>query len=397
MRRQAACVAAILAFGTVVAACSSSGSTAPGQQSKTGSASGGGATQKATTALEKWYQGTDRALPTSAPKPQPGKNVWVISCAQAAEGCSVPAKAIEEAGTKIGWHVKIVDGQFNPSEESNGIRAAVANHADAIVVIAGDCPNTKTALQDAKNAGVVIYADFSVDCDEAGGGPKLFDGYASFDAAGTSYGAYLKTIHDAVVVDWVTSKTNGAGHVLLVNETDLPNAQIEAAGYKALFPTVCPGCTMTDVKFTGQDLISGNLKNLVAAALAKDPSINVVVAPYDAAITIGVGAAVQQQVGRHIMVTGYEGLSANIAQIKAGGPGNLATGFPSQWVGWSTVDELNRILNKQSVVDEGMGYQAVAKGHNQPTATTFYDGNVAGDGKPRQDYQSNFLKNWGLS
>ena len=308
----------------------------------------------------------------------------------------MPAKAIREAGTKIGWRVKIVDGQFNPSEESNGIRAAVADHADAIVVIAGDCPNTETALEEAKKAGVILYADFSVDCNEAGAGPKLFDGHASFDAAGTPYGAYLKTIHDAVVVDWVTSKTNGTGHVLLVDETDLPNAQIEAAGYKALFPKVCPGCKVSDVQFTGQDLISGNLKNLVAAALTRDPTINVVVAPYDAAITIGVGAAVQQQAGRHILVTGYEGLSANIAQIKAGGPDNLATGFPSQWVGWSTVDELNRIFNKQPVVDEGMGYQAIDKDHNLPAATSFYDGNVDAAGKPRQYYESNFLKIWGI-
>ena len=119
------------------------------------------------------------------------------------------------------------------------------------------------------------------------------------------------------------------------------------------------------------------------------------VAPYDASISLGIGPAVTAAGGKQVVV-GYEGLSANMAEIKAGGPTSLSTGFPSQWVGWQTVDELNRLFAGEKFVDEGMGWQAVDAKHNIPTASTFYDGNVDASGKPKQDYEANFLKIWGI-
>ena len=131
--------------------------------------------------------------------------------------------------------------------------------------------------------------------------------------------------------------------ILLVDQTDLLNAQIEKKAFEELFAANCPGCTLSTVGFTGADLLSGNLRSLVAAALAADPSVQAVVAPYDASISLGIGPAVTAAGGKQVVV-GYEGLSANMAEIKAGGPTSLSTGFPSQWVGWQTVDELNRLF-----------------------------------------------------
>jgi ribose transport system substrate-binding protein len=393
MSKKAAWIGTIALTGCVLAGCSDSGSDNNGTSGSTEDAAS--AAEAATTALAQWYEGTDRALPTEAPEPQAGKNVWVIACASAAEGCAVPSAAIEDAGTQIGWDVTVYDGQFNPSEQANGIRAAIANEADAIVVVAADCPTVQAPLEEAKAAGIILYANFSVDCDEVGG-ERLFDGWASFDTDRSQYGTYLTDIHNVVVTDWVTSKTEGAGNVLLVDQTDSVNATIEMDGLRELFPQTCPGCAVSTVEFTGQDLLSGNLTSLVAAALTKDPEIDVVVAPYDAAILLGVGPAVEQQVGRDILVAGYEGLSGNIAQIKAGGPTNLVTGFPSQWVGWSTVDELNRMFNGEEPVDQGMGYQAVDEDNNIPASSEFYDGNVDEDGNQVLDYQSNYLEIWGI-
>src|SRR4249920_3528214 len=76
------------------------------------------------------YAGTDRALPDSAPAPVAGKNVWVIPCATAAEGCAIPANAIADAGKRVGWDVTVSDGGFDPTVQSNGIRSAIADGAD---------------------------------------------------------------------------------------------------------------------------------------------------------------------------------------------------------------------------------------------------------------------------
>jgi ribose transport system substrate-binding protein len=381
---------------TPTTSSASSTSAAPTTSSATSSSTGGDPVAAAKARLDGWYTGTDRALPTSAPKPQSGKNVWVIPCAAAAEGCAIPASAIKDAGGKVGWKVTVFDGGFDPTVQSNGIRSAIADHADAIVLIAVDCPNVSTAVQAAKDAGIKLYSDFSLDCNEGGtGGPKQFDGWAAFSPDMPQYSAYLHDVRARVATDWAIAKAGANANVLLVDQSDLVNSHIETAAFKEWFSNECPSCNVSTVEFTGPDLLSGNLRNIVAAALSKDPSVQVVVAPYDASITLGIGPAVTQT-GRNLLVLGYEGLSANMAEIKKGGPTNLSTGFPSQWVGWQTVDQLNRLFNNQPLVDQGMGFQAVDKDHNVPAVTTFYDGNVDASGQPRQNYQTNFLKIWAV-
>ena len=342
------------------------------------------------------YAGTDRALPASSPAPVAGKNVWVIPCATAAEGCAIPANAIADAGKRIGWKVTVSDGGFDPTVQSNGIRSAIADHADAIVLIAVDCPNVLTAAQEAKDAGILLYSDFSLDCNEGTTGPQLFDGWATFSPERTQYSTYLHDVRARVAVDWMITNAGSDAKVLLVDQTDLLNAQIEKKAFQALLAADCSSCVLSTVGFTGADLLSGNLRGIVAAALAADPSVQAVVAPYDASISLGIGPAVAAATVKPLVV-GYEGLTANMTEIKAGGPTSMSTGFPSQWVGWQSVDELNRLFAGQPLVDEGMGWQAVDAKHNIPTATTFYDGNVDESGAPKQDYQANFLKIWGVA
>ena len=70
--------------------------------------------------LKKHYAGTDRDLPTRHLLRKPGKNVWVIPCAVAAEGCAIPANAIEDAGVgSAGTSRSSTDG-FDPTVQSNG-------------------------------------------------------------------------------------------------------------------------------------------------------------------------------------------------------------------------------------------------------------------------------------
>ena len=341
------------------------------------------------------YAGTDRALPDSSPTPEPGKNIWVIPCASAAEGCAIPATAIADAGAQIGWDVTVSDGGFDPTVQSNAIRSAIADGADAIVLIAVDCPNVVTAAQEAKDAGILLYSDFSLDCNEGTDGPQLFDGWASFDEERSQYSTYLHDVRATVATDWVIATAGPEAKVMIVDQTDLLNAQIEKEAFEALFAENCPDCVLSTVEFTSADLLSGNLRGIVAAGIAADPSVEVLIAPYDASISLGIGPAVAEADGDYLVV-GYEGLSANMAEIKAGGPTSMSTGFPSQWVGWQTVDELNRLFAGEDFVDQGMGWQAVDADHNIPTATTFYDGNVDEAGAPRQDYQANFLRLWGV-
>ena len=85
-----------------------------------------------------------------------------------------------------------------------------------------------------------------------------------------------------------------------------------------------------------------------------------------------------------------------MAEIKAGGPTSMSTGFPSQWVGWQTVDELNRLFAGEEFVDQGMGWQAVDSRPQHPVRDDVLRRQRRRVGKPRQDYQANFLQLWGV-
>ncbi|MFC7505750.1 sugar ABC transporter substrate-binding protein, partial [Nocardioides sp. GCM10030258] len=163
---------ALLALGALMSFAAACGESAGG---------GGGTTTpevvaEAKAAVAKNREGTDRALPASAPKPQADQNVWVISCTQAAEGCSQPAAGAKEAGESIGWDMTVFDGKGSPDVFAEGIRSAVADKADAIILDAVDCVAVKSALQEAREADVKIYGIFSMDCDDPFvGGEPLFD------------------------------------------------------------------------------------------------------------------------------------------------------------------------------------------------------------------------------
>lgn len=382
--------------GSTATEAEPAGSTAP-------TASGGGGSDvvaEAKAAVEKNYQGTDRALPTSAPAPQPGKNIWIISCLQAGEGCAVPAAGAQEAGQAIGWKMTVFDGKGSPDVYAKGIRSAVANKADGLILDVVDCVAAKGALEEAKAAGVKIFAHYSLDCDDpllGSGGTPLFDAEVTYEA-GKTYAQVTEDLYSRSVGDYVIAKTEGKAKIIEFTEDDILVGQHLYKGFEKRIKD-CTGCEIVKkVPFTLADLASGQLQTKAAAALTQQPNANVVYVPYDAALTLGISQAVVAS-GRDadILVTGGEGLTPNIGFIREGKGQDFAAGAPSRWVGWAAVDGMNRLLQGQPQVDEGIGFQTIDREHNLPTVTAYYDGNVGPDGKPKQDYEGNFKKIWGLS
>jgi ribose transport system substrate-binding protein len=403
--RRSVLLSAALAALTLTAACgggddADTTSEAPAAGSSGSSAAGGDVVAEAKAAVEENYKGTDRALPTSAPTPQPGKNVWVISCLQAGEGCSVPAAGAEQAGKLMGWKMTVFDGKGSPDVYAQGIRSAIADKADGIILDVVDCVAAKSAMQEAKTAGVKLFAHYALDCDDpllGSGGTPLFDAEVNYEA-GKTYAQVTEDLYSRSVGDYVIAKTDGKAKVIEFTEDDILVGQHLYKGFEKRLKD-CTGCEIVKkVPFTLADLANGQLQAKAAAALTQEPTANVVYVPYDAALTLGISQAVVSS-GRdaQVLVTGGEGLTPNIGFIKSGKGQDFAAGAPSRWVGWAAVDGMNRVLQGQPQVDQGIGFQNMDKDHNLPTKTPYYDGNVNPDGTPRQDYEANFKKIWGLS
>ena len=396
---------ASVAVALFLSACGSSSSTtqaaanaaATSTPAQTATASASGGMAQAQTALAQAYAGTDRALPTSTPSVPKGKTVWVLSCSEAAPGCAVPAAAAAAAGTALGWHMKILDGKFDPATWNTLIRSAAAAHPDALILDAVDCAATQASLQAAKQAGVKIFGFYSFDCSDVyTGGKSMFDAaldVGSSNGAGSgSYANFIENTFAKAQAAYAVVKTGGHANVIQFYETDVAVAHHIGDGYDRWIKAWCAGCTVSKVPFTGADLITGKLQEKATAALTRNPTANVVAAPYDATILLGIGPAVAaaKASGRKLLLTGGEGLAPNIALIHKGVQ-DFAAGVATGWVGWASIDGVIRMLDRQAQVDEGLGNGAVDQTHNLPTKTPYYDGNPKS-----QDYRSVYLKLWGV-
>jgi ribose transport system substrate-binding protein len=339
--------------------------------------------------LSKAYAGTDGTLPTASPPAAKGKTVWILSCSQSAPGCAVPAGAAVEAAKAIGWNAKILDGKFDPTVWNKLIRSATAARPDALVLDAVDCAAVQASLQAAKSAGIKVYGFYSFDCnDPYTNGKSMFDGELLF-TGGKGYADFIQNQFARTQAAYGIVNTGGKANVIQFYETDVAVAHHIGDGYDRWLST-CSGCKVWKVPFTGADLVSGKLQAKAAAALSKYPTANVVAAPYDATILLGIGPAVAaaRASGRKLLLTGGEGLAPNVGLIKKGVQ-DMAAGVPAAWVGWAAIDGINRMFNGQPQVPEGIGNQAIDKSHNLPTKTPFYDGNPKS-----QDYRAVYKRLW---
>jgi ribose transport system substrate-binding protein len=385
-----------IVVGFVAVACGSSSSkpsattvaTAGGGATTT--AAGGDPVAYANAQMVKWYAGTERALPTSSPAPQKGKNIWVISCGQAAEGCADPTNAIVDAGKLIGWNMTVFDGKLDPTLPSTGVRNAIAAKADGIILNVVDCQEVQQPLEEAHAAGIKIMGLHDLDCDDPSlGGKKHFD--AGLDL-GTDYPDYrtLLLAFGATKADWIISKVGAKANILEFRENDLLVVKYINDGFDAEIKAHCPGCTLNTQTFVLGDILTGKLTEKAQAALLQNPDANAAMIPDDSGLTFGIGAAIDGS-GRKskMMVMGGEGFKGNIENVREGKSQDAGTGYGFEWEGWASVDAMNRLLQNSPQVDCGCGFAVWDKDHNFPPPGQEYT--------PKADFKTNYMKIWGLT
>lgn len=372
---------------TALGGCASSDS---GGQTASGSNSdASAATSAAESALKVSYAGTDRALPTESPKPESGKNVWIISCGQSAEGCAAGARGATEAGKLLGWKMTLVDGKFSPQTWNSGIRQAIAAKADAVILDVVDCGPVKSSLDEARKAGVKIYGVYSFDCtDDSASEKPRFDAEVNY---GSKYPEFKDWLADygASMANYQIAQTKGKAKVIEFSEKELKVIKYINVGYDKQIKT-CKSCeVLATQEITLADL-GTTLQQKTATLLSRYPQANAVMGMYDSAISLGIGAAVMAS-GRNdeLVVTGGEGFGPNVGLIRDDKGQDFFAGAPSTWIGWAAIDGLNRMFNNQDQVDAGIGIRSADKDHNLPAKDESYDGT--------KDYQANYKKIWGLS
>ena len=308
-------------------------------------------------------------MPEDAPTPAAGMDVWVISCGQAIDGCAVPSNAAVEAGEEIGWDMTLFDGQLNPSLYSDGIRQAVAAGADGVILDAVDCAITRQALQEARDAGVVLFGLHALDCDDpAVGGEALWDGTLYY---GEDWPDFRRRLLEfgATKADWIVANAGADATIIEFRQDELLVVKYINDGFDQRIEEICPDCEIVTVDFVLADL-GPPLTAKAQAALAQHPDATAVMIPYDSAVTLGIGAAIDSS-GRQdeLLVMGGEGFQSNMANARNGQGQDAGTGYGFEWEGWASIDAMNRLFAGEEIVDCGCGFQVwdvAPETHNLP-------------------------------
>jgi ribose transport system substrate-binding protein len=382
-------IGGLIAAAVILSACGSSSTSSPSSPSTTATAAVPTTTQTAQrVALAKYYKGTFGPLPASSPVPVKNKKIWVITLTEQSPSVANVAKGIQQAGTLLGWTTTIVDGKASPTAWNNGIHQAIAAHANAIVLDIVDCQSVRSALQQARAAGILVYgAGGSDDCNAPGVGlAPEFNGSTFLLYPGGVAAEVQQT--GEVKAAWIASETGREGNVVEMHETDyLATEEVDAAFGSSLH-SFCPSCSVTQVPFLLTDL-GTQLGPKLSAALLKDPSANAVVFPYDTAVLLGGATAIENsRRASSLHVMGGECLTANVDLIRQNKGQNACVGIPYLWAGWAAVDGLDRLFNHQPDVWSGIGFQLIDRTHNLPGPGITYDGT--------ENYQANYKRIWGL-
>lgn len=339
---------------------------------------------QAEAAVAAGIAGTGSAPPTSGPRAQSGKTVWIIPCKAAAPSCEIPAEAVATAGRHLGWTTKIVDGQFDPVTWNNIIQEATSAKVDALVLSGIDCAPVQAKLGAARAAGIKIVGVQAVDCNEEFGG----GGAAEFDAELPEHGAAYDQAAGKLQADWLIAKTDGKAKVLA---TELPGVPDLANTHQGFIREMakCTTCQVHDLSMSAAQVISNDGRGMVTTALTRTPDINAIETESDTLFLALAEPVIEQAKSRDqtLLGLGLEGLAPNVQLIKSGIQG-MGAGVPINQIGWAAADSLNRLFAGQPLVNEGIGLQIIDQQHNLP-ASGAYDGL-----SQYSNYEQTYEKTW---
>jgi ribose transport system substrate-binding protein len=308
-----------------------------------------------------------------------GKTLFVIPASSQVPFVSTINNHIRRIATPIGIKVTTWQNQGQPSQWVQGMNAAIAQNASAIVLLAGNDPAAlQPQIRAAKAKGIPtivahLYDENQASAPNVGGVVNI-----PYKIAG-------RLIADQAIVD-----TKGDANAIVVTINQVKSTIPMVQGIREEFRKYCQGCKLTFTDVTIPD-IATKIQPNVQAALTADPSINYVIALYDSAEVPFVAAAIRAagRIGR-VKVSTFNGTPEMLKLVKQGDIVNMNVGENLEWIAYAVVDQSMRI----------MGGLKPVKSERVPVRV--FDGSNIGQAGPRftsgwgNAYVSGYRKLWRL-
>jgi ribose transport system substrate-binding protein len=260
-----------------------------------------------------------------------------------------------------------------------GMNAAIAQNADAIVLLAGNDPAAlQPQIKAAKAKGIPtivahLYDEKQPSAPNVGGVVNI-----PYNLAG-------RLIADQAIVD-----TNGKANALVVTINQVKSTVPMVAGIKSEFAKYCPGCKLKYTDVTIAD-IATKIQPNVQAALTADPGINYVICLYDSAEAPFASAAIRAagRIGK-VKISTFNGTPEMLKEVDKGDIITMNVAENLEWIGYAVVDQSMRIIGGlKPVKSEGVPVRVFDKSNIKQAGSKY----TSGWGT---SYVSGYQKLWGL-
>ncbi len=344
--------------------------------------------QAATEAIDKLYgNGTFTEPASTGPKAQSGYKVALVSSGLQSPTGTAMANGAKAAAKVLGWDFTVYDGKYEPSEYQEGIRQAISQNADAIWLYSIDCPLVKTALEEAKKAGIPVFAEEAADCSDVDPSqPSYYERTLEFvEGDFITWGEGL----GAAEATWLLSKLGSEANIIEVSNTELVITKAVHDGFQKAMKEQCPECKVTTLNIRLADF-GPALEEKISTALLRNPEANGMALSYDDLVTSG-GAAAVMASGRNdsIEVVSGSGYAANIELVRQNKGQDAGWTYDGSYEAWSAADMINRYFAGEESVPSGVGISMFDHDHDLPPEGEAWSTSI--------DYEPIFKKVWGVS
>jgi ribose transport system substrate-binding protein len=308
-----------------------------------------------------------------------GKTIFVIPASSQIPFVSTIANNITRIAKTANVKTKIWQNQGQPSQWVQGMNAAIAQKASAIVLLAGNDPaSLQPQIKAAKAKGIPTIVAHLYDLKQK----------SAPNVGGVVNIPY--NIAGRLIADQAIVATKGKANALVVTINQVKSTIPMVAGIRAEFGSYCKGCKLQFTDVTIAD-VATKIQPNVQAALTANPNLNYVICLYDSAEAPFAEAAIRAA-GRtgKVKISTFNGTPNIMKEVKKGDIVSADVGENLEWIGYAIVDQSMRIMGGlKPVADEHVPVRLFDKSNIVQAGSSF----TSGWGK---SYVKGYQKLWGV-
>jgi ribose transport system substrate-binding protein len=314
--------------------------------------------------------------PTSGPKATAGKHIVYLSSDQTNALSAQYGKFLQDAASRIGWEVTVIDGKATAANWINAFNQALALKPDGIAMTL-QSPSVTGPLEAAAAAGIPVVGMHSTSLPGPSAEFHLFNNLSSDPA---EIGRAL--------VDWAIADSDGTASMIFIGDNIYPISVVKT---DAMVDYVkgCTTCTLIGNENIPAANVSAQMAGIMTSWVLKYPKPFYALSVGDFWFDFATPALRTGNVSpADVRLGGADGTPQAYQRVRDGDYQLVTVPEPIEMQSWQAIDELNRAINGQPPSTFVQPVYVVTKdniavqGGDQNTFT------------PDNDFKDHYLKIW---